>query len=161
MHIISKWAQRLSDWGEWFAIIGIIVMVAITCIDVIGAKLFLLPVPGCIEIVSLTQVSTIVFAVAATQRRGGHISVEMFVNALPRRIRALVAMVTSLLCLLLFIILIYEGIGLGNEYFDAEEVTATAQIPIYPFAYSFSVALLPMAMMMLVDVVKAIKEALS
>ena len=161
MRTFSEWADRLSDWGEWVGVIGIIVMVAITCVDVIGAKLFLLPVPGCIEVVSLAQVATIVFAVAATQKRGGHISVEMFVSSFPPRIKAMVAGLVALLNLTLFVFLIYEGIGLGNEYLDAGEVTATAQIPIYPFAYAFSVALLPVAMMVLVDLVKAFKEALS
>jgi TRAP-type C4-dicarboxylate transport system permease small subunit len=161
MRTISQWANRLSDWGEWVGVFGIIVMVAITCVDVVGAKLFLLPVPGCIEVVSLAQVATIVFAVAATQRRGGHISVEMFVSSFPRQIQAIVKILVSLLSLILFVVLIYEGIGLGNEYLDAGEVTATAQIPIYPFAYAFSVGLLPVAMMLLVDFVNAIKEALS
>jgi TRAP-type C4-dicarboxylate transport system permease small subunit len=159
--MIDQWAKRLSIWGEWIGVVGIIIMVAITCIDVVGAKLFLLPVPGAIEIVSLIQVAAIVFAVAATQREGGHISVEMFVDKLPRRIRALVKMLTSLLGLILFILLIYEGIGLGNEYLDAGEVTATVKIPFYPFAYAFSIALLPVAMMMLVDFLRAAKEVIS
>ena len=159
--MIDQWAKRLSLWGEWIGVIGIIIMVAVTCIDVVGAKLFLLPVPGCIEIVSLVQVAAIVFAVAATQREGGHISVEMFVGKLPPRLRIWVRMLTSLLGLILFLLLIYEGIGLGNEYLDAGEVTATIKIPFYPFAYAFSIALLPVAMMMLVDFIRATKEALS
>jgi TRAP-type C4-dicarboxylate transport system permease small subunit len=159
--MIDQWAKRLSIWGEWIGVVAIIIMVAITCIDVVGAKLFLLPVPGAIEIVSLIQVAAIVFAVAATQREGGHISVEMFVDKLPRRIRAVVKMLTSLLGLILFILLIYEGIGLGNEYLDAGEVTATVKIPFYPFAYAFSIALLPVAMMMLVDFLRAAKEVIS
>ena len=161
MQIIRQWANRLSDWGEWIGVVGISLMVLLTCVDVVGAKLFLLPVPGCIEIVSLLQVATIVFAVAATQREGGHISVEMFVNTFPPKIRSLVKALISLLGLVLFVLLIYEGIGLGNEYLDAGEVTATAQVPFYPFAYAFSIALIPIAIMMLVDFVDAIMEAFS
>ena len=159
--MIDLWAKRLSVWGEWIGVAGIIIMVVVTCVDVVGAKFFLTPVPGAIEIVSLVQVAAIVFAVAATQREGGHISVEMFVDTLPRRVRAMVRMLTSLLGLILFILLIYEGIGLGNEYLDAGEVTATVEIPFYPFAYAFSIALLPVAMMMLVDFIRATKEAFS
>jgi TRAP-type C4-dicarboxylate transport system permease small subunit len=159
--MIDLWAKRLSVWGEWIGVAGITIMVALTCIDVVGAKLFLRPVPGAIEIVSLVQVAAIVFAVAATQREGGHISVEMFVDTIPPRMRAFVKMLTSLLGLILFTLLIYEGIGLGNEYLDAGEVTATVEIPFYPFAYAFSIALLPVAMMMLADFVRATKEALS
>ena len=161
MQFLSQWANRLSVWGEWIGVTGIMVMVAVTCADVVGAKLFNLPVPGCTEVVSLVQVATIVFAVAATQRHGGHISVEMFVDTLQVRTRALIRLLTSLLGLLLFVLLIVEGIGLGNEYLEAGEVTATVQIPFYPFAYAFSVAVVPIAIMMLVDVIGSIKEALS
>lgn len=161
MQFVSQWANRISAWGEWIGVVGIMVMVGVTCADVIGAKLFLMPVPGCTEIVSLVQVATIVFAVAVTQRHGGHISVEMFVDTMPPRIRSWIKAFTSLLGLILFILLIYEGIGLGNEYLKAGEVTATVQVPFYPFAYAFSIALLPIAMMMLVDLVGAVKEAMS
>lgn len=161
MDTVRQWANRLSIWGEWIGAVGIMLMVAITCADVIGAKLFLLPVPGAIEIISLVQVATIVFAVAATQRQGGHISVEMFTDLMPPRVRSLVKALTSLLGLVLFVLLIYEGVNLGNEYREVGEITATAQIPFYPFAYAFSIALLPIAMMMLVDTIGSIKEALS
>ena len=40
-------------------------------------------------------------------------------------------------------------------------MTATVQVPFYPFAYAFSIALLPIAMMMLVYLIDALKEALS
>lgn len=161
MQVIRHWATRLSVWGEWIGAVGIMMMVAVTCVDVIGAKLFLLPVPGAIEIVSLVQVATLIFAVAATQRQGGHISVEMFTDMMPPRLRSLVKAFTSLLGLVLFSLLIYEGVHLGNEYREALEVTATARIPFYPVAYAFSVALLPMAMMMLADLIGSIKETLA
>lgn len=161
MDRITYWANRLSQWGEWIGVSGIVVMVAVTCADVVGAKFFLMPVPGAVEIISLVQVATIVFAVAATHRRGGHISVEMFVDNFHPRIRSFVKAFISFLGFVLFILLIYEGIGLGNEYLEAGEVTATVQIPFYPFAYAFSLALLPIAMMMLVDFIRAIKETLS
>lgn len=161
MHVIRQWAGRLSIWGEWVGVAGIMVMLVVTCADVLGAKLLLLPVPGSIEIVSLFQVATIVFAVASTQRYGGHISVEMFVDRMRPRSRALIKALTSLMGLVLFVLLIYEGVNLGNGYLESGEVSATIQMPFYPFAYAFSIALIPVAMMMLADLVDAIKEAVS
>jgi TRAP-type C4-dicarboxylate transport system permease small subunit len=159
MQRVRQWAIRLSTWGEWIGVAGIIIMVIVTCADVLGAKLFMAPVPGSTEIISLVQVAAIVFAVAATQRYKGHISVEMFVGTLPPRLRSLSKALTSCLGAVLFVLLIVEGVRLGNEYLDAGEVTATVQIPFYPFAYAFSVALLPVALMLVVDVVEALKEA--
>lgn len=158
MQRISQWADRLSVWWEWIAVAGVIVMVAVTCLDVLGAKLFLLPVPGSTEIISLAQVATIAFSVAATQRHKGHISVEMFYSTMPPRIQSMTNVFTACLGLVLFIILIVEGIQLGNRYLEVGEVTATVQIPFYPFAYAFSIALIPVAVMLSVDLFEALKK---
>jgi TRAP-type C4-dicarboxylate transport system permease small subunit len=161
MQRVYQWAIRLSELGEWIGVAGIIIMVVVTCADVLGAKLFMAPVPGSTEIISLIQVAAIVFAVAATQRHKGHISVEMFVATLRPRARSLAKAFTSGLGALVFALLIYESVRLGNEYLEAGEVTATVQIPFYPFAYAFSVALFPVAVMLVVDCLTALKEALS
>jgi TRAP-type C4-dicarboxylate transport system permease small subunit len=161
MQILRQWTHRFCTWGEWVGIVGIMVMLVVTCADVLGAKLFLLPVPGATEIVSLVQIATVIFAVAITQKHGGHISVEMFVDTLPRRWKAVVRAFTSLLCLILFIVLIYQGFILGNDYLESGEVTATIELPFYPFAYGFSIALIPMALLMLIYFIEAIKEAVS
>jgi TRAP-type C4-dicarboxylate transport system permease small subunit len=157
----QEWAGRLSAWCEWIGVAGVIVMVAVTCVDVLGAKLFLMPVPGSTEIVSLAQVATIVFAIATTQRHKGHISVEMFYAKMRPFIQTLVRAVTACLGLILFSILIYQGIQLGNGFLQAGEVTATVQIPYYPFAYAFSLALVPVVMLLLIDLVDALKELLN
>ena len=161
MQLDRNWVVRLSTWCEWVSVAGVIVMVAVTCADVLGAKLFLLPVPGSTEIISLAQVATIVFAVAATQRRKGHISVEMFYSKMSLRTQALTSAVTSCLGLILFLILIYQGIQLGNAFLEAREVTATVQIPFYPFAYAFALAMIPVALMLLIDLIDALKELLN
>ena len=75
------------------------------------------------------------------------------------RIRALIKAVVSSLGLVLFSFLIVEGIQLGNEYRTAGEVTATVQIPFYPFAYGFALALFPIAIMLFSDFIAALKEA--
>lgn len=156
----SGWAARLSTWCEWVGVAGVIVMVAVTCADVLGAKLFLLPVPGSTEIVELAQVATIVFAVATTQRHKGHISVEMFYAKMRPSRQALVRAVTSCLGLILFFILVYQSIQLGNGFLEANEVTATVQIPLYPFAYAFGLALLPVVFLLMIDLVDAMKALL-
>ncbi len=160
MQLVSLWTTRLSIWGEWIGVTGILLMVVVTCADVLGAKLFTTPVPGSTEIISLVQMAAIVFAVAATQREKGHISVEMFVIKMKPRLRWLIKALTSLLGLILFSQIIIEGVRLGNRYLEAGEVTATVQIPYYPFAYAFSLAMFPVAIMLLVDLIEASKKAL-
>lgn len=159
MKFVHQLATRLSIWGEWIGVGGVLIMVVVTCADVLGAKLFTTPVPGSTEIISLVQVAAIVFAMAATQRHKGHISVEMVVSKMTTRTRSFIRAVTALLGLTLFSLLIFEGFRLGNRYLEAGEVTATVQIPYYPFAYAFSLALVPVAVMLLVDFIEVMKKA--
>jgi TRAP-type C4-dicarboxylate transport system permease small subunit len=159
MQFVNQLATRLSILGEWIGVGGVLIMVVVTCADVLGAKLLTTPVPGSTEIISLVQVAAIVFAMAATQRHKGHISVEMFVTKMTTRVRSFIKAVTSLLGLILFALLIFEGFRLGNRYLEAGEVTATVQIPYYPFAYAFSLALVPVAVMLLVDFIEVMKKA--
>ena len=161
MQAVRKLAERLGSWSEWIGVAGVIVMVGVICADVLGAKLFLLPVPGSTEIVELAQLATIAFAVAATQRHKGHISVEMFYLKMPPRAQALISAVTSCFGLILFLILACQGIQLGNGFLSAGEVTATVQIPFYPFAYGFALAMVPVVLMLFLDLIDALRELLN
>ena len=39
----EKFNRRLSGWFEWIGLAALLVMMALTCIDVIGAKVFKTP----------------------------------------------------------------------------------------------------------------------
>lgn len=161
MEKLRRWADTLSVWGERIGVAGIIVMVGVTTADVIGSKIFNLPVPGSTEIVSLAQVATIAFAVAATQRKRGHISVEMFVHRLSPRLQAAIRVVISMAGFMLFVLLIWGGIEFGHSLREAKEVSATVQIPFFPFAYAFSLAMVPVAAMMICDTMDSFKEVIA
>lgn len=152
----EKFNRRLSDWFEWIGLAGFLVMMFITCIDVIGAKLFLLPVFGAIDIVMLSQVVAISFAAAAALILGRHISVEFFVVMLPRRVRALIDIIIHLLGLALFIVIIWRLCVYGYLLQTGGEESATARIPLAPFAYSIAVASIPVCLVFLLEFLNAI-----
>ncbi len=158
MGTIRSHANFLGKCGEFIGLFGILAMVGIICLDVLGSKLFGLPVPGSTEIVSLIQAATMAFVVAATQRDRGHVSVAMFVQRLPLRAQAGVRVLTSLLGFLMFVLIVWEGFRYGNQLRLAQEVTGTVKISVAPFVYAFAVAMVPTAMMMLCDLVDSLKE---
>ena len=148
--------RRLSDWFEWIGLAGFLVMMFITCIDVIGAKLFLLPVFGAIDIVMLSQVVAISFAAAAALILGRHVRVEFFVVMLPRRVRALIDIIIHLLGLALFIVIIWRLCVYGYLLQTGGEESATARIPLAPFAYSIALASIPVCLVFLLEFLNAI-----
>jgi TRAP-type C4-dicarboxylate transport system permease small subunit len=148
--------RQLSDWCEWIGLAALLLMMAITCIDVVGAKVFLRPVLGAIDIVQLSQIVAISFAAGMTLILGRHIQVEFFFNLLPRRVQAISDSVVHLLGLGLFIVIVWRLFVLGRSFQTTGEYTATAYIPLYPFAYAIALACIPVCLVLLLDFLKSL-----
>jgi TRAP-type C4-dicarboxylate transport system permease small subunit len=121
----------------------------VTNIDVIGAKLFLWPLRGTIDMVMLFQLVAIAFAGAITLIIGRHVRVEFFVNRLPRRAQAVTNSIVSLLGLGIFILIIWRLCLLGYSFQIGGETTASAHIPLYPFAYGAALGIIPVCLVLL------------
>jgi TRAP-type C4-dicarboxylate transport system permease small subunit len=150
--------RQISDWCQWVAVAAMLLMMVITCIDVVGAKVFLRPVFGAIDIVQLCQLVTISFAAGMTLILGRHIQVEFFYNLLPRRVQAVTDSLVHLLGLGLFVVIIWRLCVLGHSYQTTGEYTATAYIPVYPFAYAIAVACVPVCLVLFLEFFKSLMK---
>jgi len=135
--------------------VALLTMMVITCVDVMGAKLFLRPVFGSIDIVMLAQVVAVAFGTASGLILGRHVTVEFFVILLPSRAQAAADVIVNLLGLLLFSFIVWRLSVYGHYMHTGGEVSATARIPLYPFAYGVAVASIPVCLVFLVELVKA------
>jgi len=147
----EKFNRLLSSWFEWVGLVGLLVVMFITCIDVIGAKLFLRPVFGALDIVMLSQLVAISFAISFALILGRHVRVEFFVARLPRRVKAVIDSIIFLLGLTLFILIIWRLCVYGYSLQTGGEVSATALIPLYPFAYGIALASIPVCLVFLLE----------
>jgi len=152
----EKFNRSLSGWFEWIGLAGLLVVMFITCIDVIGAKVFLRPVFGAIDIVMLSQLVAISFAAAFSLILGRHVRVEFFVVMLPRRVQAVIDGIVFLLGLILFILIIWRLCVYGYFLQTGGEESATAGIPLYPFAYGIALASIPVCLVLLLEFLNAI-----
>jgi TRAP-type C4-dicarboxylate transport system permease small subunit len=140
---LEEFNRSLSGWFEWIGLAGLLVLMFITCIDVIGAKLFLKPVFGGIDIVMLSQLVAISFAAAFSLLLGKHVTVEFFVPRLPRRAQAVADSIAFLLGLIFFVLIVWRLCVHGYSFQTGGEVSATARIPLAPFAYGIAIACVP------------------
>lgn len=152
----EKFNYHLSNWLEWIGLVAILLMVTITCADVIGAKIFLRPVFGAIDIVMLAQLVAISFAAGATLIVGKHIEVEFFVMMFPKRLQVVVAAFTHLLGVALFAVIVWRLILYGYALQVTGEVSSTARIPLHYFAYGVALASVPMCLILLHRFLKSI-----
>jgi len=152
----EKFNRRLSDWFEWIGLAGMLLMMAITCIDVVGAKVFKSPLLGAIDIVVLSQIVAISFAASMALILGRHIRVEIFFNLLPRRAQAVINSIVLFIGLGLFIVIIWRLCVLGYSFQTSGEYSATAYIPLYPFTYGIAFASIPVCLVLLLEFLKSL-----
>lgn len=154
----EKFNRRLSGWCEWIGLAALLVMMLVTCIDVVGSKVFRSPLLGAIDFVQLSQIVAISFACGMTMILGRHIQVEFFYNLFPRRAQALIDSVWSALSLGLFIMVIWRLGVLGHSFQTTGEYTATAYIRLYPYAYAAALASIPVCLVLLMEFLKSLTK---
>ena len=147
--------RRVIDWLEWVGALALVTMMVVTCADVVGAKMFLYPVPGSIDIVMLAQVVAVSFGTAAGLILGRHVTVEFFFILLPNWAKAVVEVMVSILGLGFFSFIVWR-LGIYGHYMHlGGEVSATARIPLYPFAYGIALAGIPVCSVFIVQLFSA------
>jgi len=93
----EKFNRKISMGIEWVGLAALVLMMLITTLDVLGTKLFLVPVFGALDIMMLAQLVAMTFAIGATLIVGLHVTVEFFVPLLPKRIQSVVDCIVFLL----------------------------------------------------------------
>jgi len=147
----KKFNQKISGWLAWVGLVGILIMMVLTCVDVIGAKIFQAPVFGALDIVIFAQLVAISFGGAAPYIIGRHVQVEFFVAILPRRAQAFVNAFVQLLGFIFFVLVVWRLVVYGYSFQTGGEVSATIRMPLYPFAYGTAFAIVPLCLLLLSD----------
>jgi TRAP-type C4-dicarboxylate transport system permease small subunit len=155
---IERYNRRLSDWFEWLAFLGLLVMMVVTCVDVVGAKVFRWRLMGALDIAMLAQTVAIAFGASMALILGRHIQVEFFVKLLPRRLGAVVNSCILLLGLGLFMVIVWRLVALGYLLQTSGDYSATIHIPYYPFAYGIALACIPICVVFLLEFLKSLKK---
>lgn len=150
----------VSGWAEWLALVAVVFIVALTCVDVIGAKLFRAPIPASVDMASLAQVIAISFASSMALVRKQHVAVEFFVDRFSPRTQARIICVAEFLSLVLFAILFWRLLAHGYHQFEGNEETATGHIPLAPFTYAVAAGIAPLCLMLAYQFVDSLLKVL-
>ena len=150
--------RRISGWFEWIGLVGLMLMMVTTCVDVVGAKVFLWRLFGAIDMVMLSQLVAISFATSMALILGRHIRVEFFYNMWSRRTQAMIDCAVLVLQIGLFIMIIWRLCVLGYSFQTSGEYSATAHIPYYPFAYGVALACIPVCLVLLLELMLSLRK---
>jgi TRAP-type C4-dicarboxylate transport system permease small subunit len=132
-------AENLAKLLEYVGIVGLLFMLLVTVVDVIGAKVFLNPLRGGMELVGFGQIVAISCTMAIGLFFNRHISIELLVYRLSGRVQKHINLIVSFLGLILFILLTCYSCAYGLSLKKAGEISSSANIPFYPFAFIIAI----------------------
>ena len=157
---LEKFNHIVSKFMEWIGIIAYLLIMAVTCIDVLGAKLINIPLFGALDIVMLAQLITVTFTASITYMVGRHVQVEFFTLLFPKRTQAIFDCIIQSIGFVLFILIVWRLILFGHYLQIGGEESATAHIPLFPFVYGAAAACVPLCLVFLQELIRSFVKVL-
>jgi TRAP-type C4-dicarboxylate transport system permease small subunit len=131
---LEHFNRKVSQWLEWVGFAGILTIIFVTTLDVVGAKVFLKPIFGALDVVILAQLIAASFTVSATLLAGRHVRVDFFIESLSKRWRTAVDTFVYSLAFVFFVIIVWRlamyaySLQTGGELLQALRFVESGQI---------------------------------
>ncbi len=155
---VRKSIHRLSRWFERVGLAAMAAMALATLIDVIGSKLFNRPLPGSTEIIGVIQVIAIAGGMAFSKIDGRQIRVDVFVDVLSRRGKAVLDVFSALLGLGLFVVTCWMTYEHGISFLNSGTRTFLLGIPLPPFVFWIALCCVPLCLVILIELISSIER---
>ena len=132
---LINYLSRLMYWIAGVALTGIVFL---TVADVI-LRAFRMPILGTFDIVSLLGAVVIGFAIPQTSLERGHVLMDFLTEKLPFVGKKAFHFLTRILAIVIFLIIGWNLMALGNDLKQSGEVSMTLRIPQFPVAYGIGI----------------------
>lgn len=153
----ERFVTKISQWSDRIAQMAVMAMMLISIGNIL-ARIFWRPIYGTFDYVSFFSVIVVSLALANGAVQRSHISVELVVARLPRRMQGMIGCFTNLLSLGLFAIVIWQCIVFAERMTKTRQVTMTAMLPFYPFIYLIAFGCFLLCLVILVELIKSVKK---
>jgi TRAP-type C4-dicarboxylate transport system permease small subunit len=153
MIALDKISRFLNLVFLWIAGCFLTAMIVITCANIFF-RIVWMPVRGTFELMGYFGAIVTAFALGYTQRKKGHIAVDIVVMRFSETTQRILNGLNSLICLAFFGIAGWQIAKHAGTLCRSGEVTETLQIAYYPFTYGVSIGCFVLAMVLLVDFLK-------
>ena len=158
---IKQWNDSLCKVVENVGLVAFLFMMLLTTVDVVGAKVFLKPVPGSLDLMMLAQLISMSFALGASFVAHRHVTVEFLMPLLPKPIQKISRCLIHGLVFALFVIMSWRLFMHGFDFKAYGEVSPTIRIQLYPFVYGAAAAFIPACIAAFLNLIQSLIEVFS
>ncbi|HXX36314.1 MAG TPA: TRAP transporter small permease [Thermodesulfobacteriota bacterium] len=153
METLIRILLKVSKILNYIAGAALTFLMLLTVADVLG-RAGRRPILGTYELVSLSLAVVIGFSLPKISLDRGHVGMEILLEKLSKRKRAILNTFTRILCIILFVIIGYNLLLIGQEFHTSGEVTPTLKMPFFPIAYFVGVCCFIECFVFILDIVK-------
>ncbi len=152
---IKKGVQIINRFIAGVSGFFLIPLMIITAVDVVGRDIFNHPIPGTVELSQYMLAVFILLGLAYAQQMKAHVAVSIFTSRLPHRAHLILNIITTLLCVFISCVLIWQGWVVGIE---ERTVSDMLRVPQYPFRLLVAIAAFLMCLELLIDFGDSLKK---
>lgn len=127
-----------TDWLERLAGAALLVMLGLTCADVLGRYLFARPLAGVIELIQYAMVIVVFAALPVVTARGQHISVGLLDGRLRGTGRRIQQTLIGAACALVLLTLSWTLFEIAGSMSEQGDVIGFLRLPTFAAAYLMS-----------------------
>ena len=152
--IIIMISEAVTRRIMWICVISIMIMMFLTAFDVCGRYFLNKPIQGALEVTEILMVMMVAAGFAYTQKKKGHISVELFVARLPLRVQKVIYVFDHCVCLGLYILITWQCAKGGLVQWRNSVTSGGIEIPLWPFYYFLALGSGVLCLAFLCDILK-------
>lgn len=155
---IEKFVNWLADKVNRLSAAAVVFIMFLTVADVF-MRLFGHPISGTYEIVGFVGALIISFALPYTSIQKGHIAVDFLMMKMPWLVRVIVNAINAFIAMVLFGIISWQSVVYAVGLKSSGEVSATLQMPVYPFIYGVAVGCALLCVVLFIEFLRQFKGA--
>ncbi len=166
------WLNKFQDWisGITNPLVGLLkgiamgvlfIMMLLTASDVMFRYIFNRPIAGSIELTEFMMAIMVSFGIAYCAVLGGHVSVDVVVSLLPKKVRTIIGIITTLLSLGLFLLITWQNVLYIKEIFDSGLESPVLLLPAYPYIAAVAIGFGALCLVLLMNFFQLLSEAVN
>lgn len=147
------------NWVNNVAMVALALMMFLTAADVALRYSINKPIIGSYELTAYLMVVFISFAIGETAVEHAHVNVDIVIQNMKKRPKAILLSITNLLCIVLFALIAWRTFIHATKAIETGAVSAALLVPEYPFIFLCGVGLVLLTLVFIIQFLESIAEA--
>ncbi len=152
---LDRISRGLSQWFSWIGGLALLGMTGIACANMLLRPLGA-PMAGAYELIGFLGAMVVAFSLGHSQVTGAHICVDILATSYSKKTKRFIDAFNSFVCMIFFLLVTWRTAHYATMIWQRGETSETLRMIYYPFVYAVSLCCLVLAVLLLVNFLKAI-----